>query len=127
MFILNEMESGELKSTLEKVFATMYKEEKKDPLQPVRQALSRMIRAAGKAKFMDENLLQLGYPINPYSEILGDIEDAIYFLIGEQVDPFENSVTSIAINAEGLSEASRIGILLREYEKNNMKKEPALV
>lgn len=127
MFILNEMKDGELKSTLEKVFATLYKEEKKDPLQPIRQTLTRLIRAAGRAKFMDEGLLNLGYSVNPYSEILGDIEDAIYFLIGEQVDPFENSVTSIAINAEGLSEASRIGILLREYEKNNMKKEPALV
>ena len=124
MFVLNEMEDGELKSSLEKAFSSMFNEEnKREPLTDIQKALSWIIRAASKAKKFDDGLIKHGYSINPYGEIFEFLSDAVYCLIGEHASRFEDSLTYIAFNADVLSDEHKISILFDEYKKNR----PALV
>ncbi len=124
MFVMNEMKDGELKSALEKVFSSVFMEEKKkEPLTDMSKALSWIIRAASKAKKFDDGLIKHGYSTNPYGEIFECLSDAVYCLIGEQANRFENSLTYITFNADVLSEEHKVSILMNEYKKNR----PALV
>jgi len=124
MFVLNEMENSELKSVMKKVFSAMFKEEEqREPLTDISKALAWIVRAASKAKKLDDGLIKHGYSTNPYGEIFECLSDAVYCLIGEQANRFEDSLTYIAFNADVLSEEHKISILLDEYKKNR----PALV
>ena len=64
------------------------------------KALQRLIRAAERTKRMDDTLMTCGYSNSPYADILDDISDAI-------------------------TEEAKVNLLLKEYRKNAMQKEPA--
>lgn len=86
-------------------------------------SVKHMLAAAETAKAMDEQMLKLGYETNPYSDIFGHIADAVYHLIRENKQNFEDSVTYVAMNTESLSKEEKLILLFRQYEQN--KKEPA--
>ena len=88
-------------------------------MREVKESLLRMVRAAMKAKKMQENYLRIGIDYQPWFEIWGDVLDAIYYLIGEHTMTFDESVTCITMNAPILSEERRAEMLYAEYEKNH--------
>ena len=88
----------------------------------MRKALERMVRAAEKAKSMDEGLMAKGYSTNPYGDIFGEIADAIFYLLNEKTCRFEDSLTYIALNTDAITEESKVEILMMQYKKN----QPAL-
>ena len=84
----------------------------------MKEALLRMIRAADKALEMDKALSNHGYKENPYADIFGDIADAIYYLVGEKKNCFEDSVTYWVLHGDLLTEEDKLEILLEVYRKN---------
>jgi len=85
----------------------------------IRDALLRMVRAAMKAKKMQEHYLKIGIDDQPWFEIWGDILDGIYHLIGERTDPFEESATYMVMHAPILSDERRAKMLYAEYKKHS--------
>ena len=65
-----------------------------------------------KAKKMNDAMEQLGFPDNPYWDILGCISDAIYSLIGEDTQTFDESRTYSVLNNPDLTDEERVRILL---------------
>lgn len=82
------------------------------------KTLARMLRAAEKARVMDESVVEHGYSSNPYGDIFGDIADAIYFLIGERKNRFEDSLTYILLHSNAITNKCKVKLLIAEYEKN---------
>lgn len=82
------------------------------------EALIRMIRTADKLREMDTALCSLGYPNNPYADFFGEIADAIYCMVGEKKENFEDSATYWALHGDVLSEKDKLEILLNVYSKN---------
>lgn len=87
-------------------------------MKEVRDALLRMVRAATKAKAMQEKYLEIGMDDQPWFDIWGEVLDAIYFLIGEHTQTFEESVTYIVMTAPILTDERRVKMLYAEYKKN---------
>lgn len=85
--------------------------------------LLRMLRAAERTRQMDEDLVKHGYSNSPYADIFGDIADAIYYLIGEQKNRFEDSMTYIMLHTDAITDECKVSLLMNEYRKNR----PALV
>lgn len=90
----------------------------------MRNVLTKMVNAAMIAKNLDEGLLKNGYPSNPYGDIYGEIADAIYNLLEENTFRFEDSKTFIALNADSITDETKVEFLLIHY---NNKNQPALV
>lgn len=88
-------------------------------MNEIRDALSRLVKAAMRAKAMQEHYLKIGIDDQPWFEIWGDILDGIYSLIGEHTDTFDHSATFITMNAPILSNERRTEMLLSEYRKNH--------
>lgn len=84
----------------------------------IEESLKRMIHIAVSSAEADEAMRSIGFSSSPFFEIYGEAADAIFFLIGDRADRFENSVTYRAIHEEGLSEDERLAILMDEYKRN---------
>ena len=82
----------------------------------VRDALLRMYRVAMTAKEFDEKLKPYE---SPFSDIFGDAVDAIYSLIGEDVDELEKSFTWTIISNTFLLEERAVSMLYYQYCKNH--------
>ena len=82
------------------------------------QALLRMLRAAERTKQMDDDLVKRGYSDSPYADIFGDIADAIYYLIGENTDRFEDSMTYIMLHTDAVTDHCKVSLLMDAYRKN---------
>jgi len=82
------------------------------------EVLKKMIRASEKARKIDAVLKPLGYSDNPFFDIFGDIADAVYSLVGEKKDNFEESATYWALTGDVLPEEDKLDILLEIYRKN---------
>ena len=54
-----------------------------------------------------------------FDDFYGNAADAIYALIGEHTETFEESVTYLVLNTPVLSEERRVQMLMEEYEKNH--------
>lgn len=89
------------------------------------KALQRLIRAAERTRRMDDTLMTCGYSNSPYADILDDISDAIYDLLNESTHRFEDSMTYIVLHTDAITEEAKVNLLLKEYRKNAMQKEPA--
>ena len=85
------------------------------------KALANLVKAARKARQMDDAMAQNGYSSYPYREIYGLIADAVYSFIGEDTDRYEDSVTHHALNSYILTEKQAAQILAGEY--NNHQEE----
>lgn len=80
--------------------------------------LMHMVRAAMLAGRMDEELRKLGYGDTPYWNIYGEMTDAIYELLEEQTETFEQSVTHAVLKAETLTDEQRVLVLQYAHGKN---------
>ena len=85
----------------------------------IKSALLKLTKAARDAHYMDSAMETAGYSSNPYADIYGNIADAVYELLGEHTDTFDESVTcatllSFAITneqcAEYLFSAFKLGL-----------------
>ena len=63
------------------------------------KALANLVKAARKARRIDDDLVQNGYPGSPYNEIYELISDAIYTMLGEQTECFDESITCRTLNS----------------------------
>ena len=85
----------------------------------VKDALLRMVKTAMFLKKMAEAYTVLGLDSNPHHQAFGDTMDAIYYLIGEDVEDFSKSVTYTAVTAPFLCDERRAQLLMSEFEKNH--------
>lgn len=60
--------------------------------------LTHLIRAGRDALHLEKTLNSIGYDGTPYYNLHGEICDAIYGIIGENTDTFEESITYAAMN-----------------------------
>ena len=60
--------------------------------------LTHLIRAGRDAIHLEQTLCGIGYKETPYFSLHGEIADAIYALLGEDVDEFEDSITYAALH-----------------------------
>jgi hypothetical protein len=94
-------------------------------MKHIEDAMKRMVRAALETKKMQEHYLSVGLDDSALFEIYGLILDAIYDLLGEHTDAFEEAVTSIVMSAPLLSEERRVKMLMAEWKRNNMPPLPS--
>ena len=88
-------------------------------MERMKDALLRMVRAARKAKELDEALLKNGYNDTPYSYIYGEIADAIYGIVGEKTEQIQDSVTYTVLNTPIMCDERRAALLYYAYMQNN--------
>jgi len=89
-----------------------------------RDAMLRLVKAWKKANDTDETLQELGYNTTPYEEIAGNIADAIYYILGEQTNTFDESVTFRTLSNFTLSAEKCTDILMAAYEKKTHVSDP---
>lgn len=58
-----------------------------------KKILTHLIRAGRNAMSLENVLTSLGYKETPYFNLYGDISEAVYTLLGEKTESFEDSVT----------------------------------
>ena len=85
----------------------------------MKDAFVRLIRAAEKAKHMDSEMSKTGYENNLYADIFGDIADAIYDMLGENTNTFENSLTYSILNTDAITIDGRASLLADLFMKSN--------
>ena len=62
------------------------------------KVLTHLVRAGRDALHIENILNGIGYKETPYFNLYGEIADAIYTMLGENVDSFDESVTHSTIN-----------------------------
>lgn len=90
----------------------------------MKDALLRMVKAARRAKSMDDFFAEKGYSETPYGEIYGEIFDAIYDLLGENALTVHDSITHTMLTAPYLDDERRAACLNHVYEANNAQPKP---
>ena len=85
----------------------------------VKDALLRLVHAGLETKKMQEAYLTVGLDDNKLFDVYGSILDAIYNIVGEHTETFEESVTYISMTAPILTEERRWKMLVAEYAKRN--------
>ena len=60
--------------------------------------LTHLIKAGRDALHMEQSLKKLGYAETPYYDLYGEISEAIYCILGENSDTFDQSATYAAIH-----------------------------
>jgi len=92
----------------------------------IKDALLRMARAGKMALELDEKMADCGFGSSPFGLLYGEISDAIYHLIGEHTETFNDSVTYTVLHAPFLYDERRAEMLYGVYKKN-FETEPATV
>lgn len=70
----------------------------------IEDAMTSLVRAAKEAQRMDQFMIQQGYGNTPYAQIYGNIADAVYHLLDENVESFGGSLAERVLEDPGLSE-----------------------
>ena len=78
--------------------------------------INNLVAAGMKAKELDDAMQKAGYDSNPFFSIYGSIADAVYYMLGEETETFDKSVTYRAFN-ESMPDEQRAKILLDAYNK----------
>ena len=63
-----------------------------------KKILTHLIKAGRDALHLERTLKQLGYSDTPYFDLYGEICEAVYCLIGEDTQTFDESLTHAAMN-----------------------------
>ena len=83
----------------------------------------KLIAAWQKAKTVDDCMSDLGFESTPLFEIAGHIADAIYYMLGEKTNIFDESVTATNLTrmdeAIDFSVSDCADVFLSEYRKKN--------
>lgn len=85
-------------------------------MEEIRDALLRMYRSARLARKLAKAMDDYD---TPYHEIYGDLADAIYYLIGEHIEPFSESVTHCVLSSDILLEERAVSILYYIFKQNH--------
>lgn len=93
-------------------------------MNEIRDALLRLVNAGLATKDMQEAYLKVRLDDNKLFDIYGSILDAIYKLIGEHTETFEESVTFLTMTAPMLTHERRAEMLYSEYKKNHSMPKP---
>ena len=64
----------------------------------VKRALTHLVKAGRDALHLEKTLAQLGYKETPYFNLYGEISEAMYCILEEDTDSFEESATHNAMN-----------------------------
>ena len=91
----------------------------------VRDALLRMVKSAKKLKRMADAFDAAGIGSETLFSCYGDVIDAIFHLIGEKTDTYENSWTCLVMNTGSLSDDRAVALLMNAYRKNVEPEIPA--
>ena len=83
-----------------------------------KDVMTRMVKTYKTARNADDALRSVGYEGTPYAEIAGSIADAIYYMLGESTEKFDDSVTAKTLDNEYLSEEEQVNLLLAVCKKN---------
>ena len=78
----------------------------------IRNMLSRIVKAAAIARSHSTSMSTLGYPDNPYEAIFGELADAVYLLLGEKTDTFDESITCLALCNDLIPDEQRVDLIM---------------
>lgn len=84
----------------------------------MKEAFKKMVRAAEKSLYMDKEMTKIGYSGSLYADIFGDIADAIYEMLGENVKTFESSFTYVLLHTDVLTLDSKAILLEDRFRKH---------
>ena len=87
-------------------------------MQNVKDALFREVDVCREMLKLHDAMASCGYPENPFWDNFSTASDAIYKLIGEHTETFEESVTYLVLTAPYLTNERRAEMLYAEYLKN---------
>lgn len=83
----------------------------------IKYAFLNLVDAGLMAKKMDKAMQDAGFDNNPYFEIYGCVAQAIYYLLGEDRDDFENSLADYSLSDNLHSREERVKFLMDAYNK----------
>lgn len=83
----------------------------------IQRSLEHLVKAWREAQKLNKALTNLGYSNTPYFELAGHISDAIYSLLGENTDTFDESITCIILTNELLSDLECADVLYHEHQR----------
>ena len=89
--------------------------------------LNHLVRASRDALHMEQTLKGLGYSETPYFHLYGEITEAIYCMLGESTETFDESITSTTINNIFLTDehcAEELSEHCKEEEKEDTFQSP---
>lgn len=84
----------------------------------VKDALTRLVKIATNVDLIANTMHAAGFPETPYSQILGEVADAVYELLDEKTFCFDQSVTYYALFCCEGNVEYKTDLLMREYERN---------
>ena len=88
-------------------------------MQNVKDALLREVDVCREMLKLHDAMASCGYLENPYWDTFSTSADAIYKLIGEHTETFEESITYLVLTAPYLTNQRRTEMLYAEYQKHN--------
>lgn len=83
-----------------------------------RSVLTKMVEVAMDSLALAKMFQSAGYDNSPYFDIHGKVADAIYCMLGENTDTFDESVTGLVLASNKITNAQRVDILSHHYRKN---------
>lgn len=90
----------------------------------MKEALTKLVRAARTAKRADDALRNVGYTDTPYFDIYGDIVDGIYAMLGEKTNTLEESVTYTVLSNPDMADDECAEAFIDEYCKSVPRMSP---
>ena len=85
-----------------------------------------LIRAGRDALHIEKTLNEIGYKGTPYYNLHGEIADAVYEMLGEETDTFDQSETYAAMNDIYTTDEICAERLAEIYETQSEQKVPAV-
>lgn len=83
----------------------------------IQTMLEKMVDSWKIAHYFDRKFMNAGYSDNPYMDISARIADAIYSLLGEETETFEESFTCRTLKNKAFSVKECAAALFREHER----------
>lgn len=85
----------------------------------IESVLKHMVSIARKTNHISEQLQVIGLGDEPFFTLYGEAADAIYGLLGEETETFDESETCITLNDPMVSDADCVRILMKVYERSH--------
>ena len=76
-----------------------------------------LVDAGMMAKKMDKAMQDAGFDDNPYFEIYGCVAQAIYYLLDEKMDNYEDSLADYSLSDKLHGREERVSFLMDAYNK----------
>lgn len=63
-----------------------------------KRVLTHLVKAGRDTLHMESTLKSIGYDCTPYIDLFGEIADAVYEMLGEETETFDESITYAAMH-----------------------------